>query len=255
MGLYESDKYLADVEFLVATKIREYDLKSAGFNLTKEFKLLSKKKIEFLSTLDKKQRTIQIGLYMREDKEYNKALTAAFKKARKMFFKANDIKPEHVLSIKKDAIFLINKVASVQKFGDYIFFDTKNTYTSYHNINGFEFYANARTLDIKGISDEVIERYHRDYLVNFIHTCIKFIEKDQIKPLRRYLKKFVRDYKSLDLHVGYYRELTSKSEYSLDLPGSDCIYYLEEMNSDGIKYTNIGYNYINYILYFIKNFM
>lgn len=255
MGLYEKDNYLADIDFLISTKIREYDMKDAGFNLTRHYKLLPQKTIDYLLTLNKKQRKIQIGIYMRDDDEYNKALTNAFKDARGMFFEANRIEDNQVLSIKKDAIFLIGKSIQHQTFGDYIFFDIKNTYTSFYNINGLEFYYSPKIIDVKGISDKIIEEYHMDHMMRFFITCMRLIETGQTDQLRRYLKKFVGDYKAFKLDPGYYRQFDEKSRFSLDMPKSKCVYYLNMLNSDSIPYTNVGFNYIKYILFFVQNFM
>jgi len=254
MSLYEKDKYLANIDYLISSKIREYDMREAGFNLIKEYNLLSDKKIKYLSSLDKKQRTIQIGIYMRDDQKFNKDLTSSFKKARKIFFEMNNIEDNEVLSIKKDAVFLINKTAITTVIGKYIEFRNKNTYTSYHYINGYEFYYNKDIIDVKGISDSTVKKHSEGFLI-FLNRIMKLIEDNDSYRTFDYLKKFVRDYKQFNLNTQYYKEFNNKSLFAINKPNSKCIFYSDTLNKADIKYTNIGYNYSNYILYFIQNFM
>ena len=65
--LYEKHNYLnKDIEYLISREIIEYDIKSAGFNLIKQYKLLDDAKILHLESLSKKQRQITIGLYQKK---------------------------------------------------------------------------------------------------------------------------------------------------------------------------------------------
>ena len=97
-----TDKYN---ELLIGNEIYEYDIKSAGFNLIKRNKLIDDYKIKRLESLPKKVRQIQIGLMTRADKKLKDDLNNAFIDIRREFFEANRLEDDHILSIKKDAIF------------------------------------------------------------------------------------------------------------------------------------------------------
>ena len=81
--LYKNDFYTTeDYDYIISKKIIEYDIKDAGFNLSKYYKLLPDDKLNYLKSLHKSQRTIQIGRYMRDDLNYNKELTKSFEHMR-----------------------------------------------------------------------------------------------------------------------------------------------------------------------------
>ena len=127
-SLYEKTLYLnKDIDYLFNCEIREYDMQEAGFNLCKEFKLLPDKTIQYLNTLDKNQRHIQIGVYQK-NKEFANKLKEAFILARKRFFEANELDDTDILAIKKDAIFVIKKNCINQKLSEFINFRPKNQY-------------------------------------------------------------------------------------------------------------------------------
>jgi len=108
--LWKRDLYVQDIDYIINSNIYEYDIKRAGFNLIQYYELLDDKTIEYLASLQKDEQTRRIGLLRRDDVQLNKELSKAFENMRKKFFIDNKIKDHQVLSIKKDAIFIINKV-------------------------------------------------------------------------------------------------------------------------------------------------
>ena len=104
--LYKSDTFINDNIFYLFNKtIYEYDMKSAGYNLSRAYKLLPESKLEELGRLKKERRSIEIGNIQRVNPEYKERLKLAFEEARRMFFEANDLQQNDIISIKKDAIF------------------------------------------------------------------------------------------------------------------------------------------------------
>lgn len=245
MPLYEKHNYLnKDIEYLINQEITEYDIKSAGFNLIKKYKLLDQKKIQHLESLDKKRRQITIGLYQKDNKEFKESLNEKFVEIRKMFFEANDIKDDEVLSIKKDAIVTLKKCFNTTF--DNIEFVDKNVYSSYFYINKFEFYVNDKRLDLKGISDEKL-KLHEPYMIDFLYKIFRLLEMNTNKKyIIDNLREFISFYKDKRLHIGYYRELNKDSLYKLD----------KEFLNDyiGVEYTktlegiDISYNYLRIII-------
>ena len=174
MDLYKKHLYLnKDIENIVSKEIIEYDIKSAGFNLIKRFKLLSDSQINYLESLNRESRHRAIGLIERDDKSLSEKLNKCFEKVRKEFFEANDIDEDEILSIKKDAIFCLKRCHNLQF--DNVEFVEKNVYTSYYYLAKNEFYVGNNTLDVKGISDDKLT-LHRDYMVDFLFNIFKMFE-------------------------------------------------------------------------------
>ena len=243
--IYQSDSFKNhNIPFLFNKDIIEYDMKTAGYSLVREFNLLPSKTIEKLDKMKKQQRTIEIGKIQRDDEDFKRNLQRAFSDARELFFDANDIDTNEVLSIKKDAIFL-NKKCNHTKFGDYIDFRPKNEYTSYIQLNRLEFYYSPQQIDVKGISNEKLE-LHKDCMIKFICNFFRKMETSSDEDVIEFTKRFIDKYKRRELEVGYYREFDFNSKYrTID----DELFeeYWEE-NKDEL---NISYNFQNILLKFI----
>ena len=209
----------------------------------KKYGLLDKQKINYLETLGKKQRQIQIGLYIRANKELGEKLNEKFEEVRRWFFESNNLSEEHILSIKKDAI-ITTKRCLVTQF-DNIEFVEKNFYTSYYNLNNYEFYYNKNGVDVKGISDELLE-LHRDYMLDFLYNFFKMNEISSRKRVIELLKQFAYYYKARKLDIGYYRELNIQSLFRIreKLFGQQ----IGVKDIGDVNQIDIGYNYMNYIV-------
>lgn len=233
-----------NIPFLFNTKIYEYDMRDAGFSLTKEFKLLDKEVIEKLDKYKKDKRKVELGLIQRKNTEYTKSLKDAFKEVRRWFFEENNLDDNDVISVKKDAIFTKKKCEHT-KFGEFIEFRVKNEYTSYIRLDKrLEFYYRENTLDIKGMNEENMN-YHKDYMISFI---IKFFEKmESSSPIDviEFTKRFIDKYKRRELDVGYYRTFDSNSCFKeLDNDENAYMEYWEESKND----LDISYNFKEILL-------
>jgi hypothetical protein len=199
-----------DIEYLFNDEIIEYDMRDAGFSIIRYFKLLPLRKIGELASIDKDVRVIEIGKLQRDDKEFSKMLLDYFAVARSMFIEANDLSDNQIISVKKDAIYVIGK-CNKTTFGC-IEFAPKNTYSSYvrfsDNMN-IEIYYSSNTLDVKGIGDSAVNR-HRLYMLDFIKKIIGYIETKNMS-VKRYLLSFINDYKSMSLDEEYYVEFNNIS--------------------------------------------
>lgn len=242
--LYKRSLYLNDnLQYIFSSEIIEYDMQSAGFNLTKYFKLLPEDKIEHLSRLPKKERQIQEGLYQKENKVYKQKLAEKFIEARRMFFEANNIQDDQVLSIKKDAIIMLRRCDKTT-FGNIVFAE-KNVYSSYLYLNKVEFYFNRHTVDIKGIDDDKLVE-HRNFMIAFLHRFTEMMEVSAEKHTISFVKNFMMAYKERELPIGYYRELNSSAMFRLKVK------YLN--NTVGVRTIgevdklDIGYNFTRYIV-------
>lgn len=242
--LWKKHNYLdKTIPYIISKDIIEYDIKSAGFNLVKKYKLLDDKKIDTLEKSDKKKRQILIGLYERNDKDFKHTLNDAFVDARRLFFEANELCSNDVLSIKKDAI--ITTKHCTELIFDNVEFVEKHKYTSYYYINKLEFYVGPTTLDIKGISDDKLI-YHRDYMIDFLFKIFKMIETHSDDIVIKNIKEFSYHYKNRTLDIGYYRELNKDSLFKLNYELLNTMVGMVEL--DSVDDVDIQYNYIHYIV-------
>lgn len=242
--LYKKHLYINDMfDTLVNDQIIEYDLKSAGFNLIKQFKLMTPADIEYMTGLSNKDKQIFIGKMQRKTEGLSAKLNSAFTEARRWFFDKNKIEDNDVVSIKKDAIF-VRRHCDQTEVG-FLKFNVKNVYSSYLRIGKREFYYNPNTLDVKGVSDDKVE-LHRPYMLEFIETFIRLLETSTRKKQIQYLKDFTYFYKRRELDTGYYRELDNNSLFRLN----DTLYGntvgIEQM--DDVFSVDISFNYKNYII-------
>lgn len=199
-----------DIEYLFDNEIIEYDIRDAGFSIIKYYKLLDPDVIKELSLMEKMHRHITIGKLQGKDKDFSKRLMDKFTEVRSVFISVNDLSDNNIISVKKDAIFTIGECGKI-KFGK-IEFVPKNKYSSYirfvNNMN-IEIYYGSGMVDIKGMGTHAINR-HRLYLLEFIKHMIRCFESKDIS-IKRYLKRFIDDYKTSKLDEEYYLEFNNLS--------------------------------------------
>lgn len=244
-SLMDRHNYLdKNIPFLISNEIIEYDMKSAGFNLIKKFKLCTQSEIDYLEKLDNKKRHIKIGLMIRKDKSLGKALNEKFKEMRNEFYNANRLTNDNILSIKKDAIYVMRR-CNVLEY-DNIEFVEKNHYTSYFNMGKLELYVGMDKIDVKGIADNKVIK-HYPYMLDYLFIIFKMMETSQHKIIVKNVVDFANYYKQLELDVGYYRELNEISLFrtSYRLSNKFSLY------SDDVGNANMivpNYNYVNFII-------
>lgn len=248
MGFHERTNYLnKDIDYMIAQEIIEYDMKSAGYNLAKYFKLLPKETLDYLETLPKKPRQIALGVIQRDNKEFNKALSQAFKDGRKLFYDANGLDEDNILSVKKDAIFT-TKVCHNTEF-DNLIFDIKNIYTSYYYFDKYEFYYNSKGIDVKGIADDTLE-LHADYMLGVLFDYMMMNETAKRERTISFVKDFSHYYKNLLLETPYYREMNVDSMYRTKLIHMGQQVALKDTDEKDILLTN--YNFNTYLIPMIQ---
>ena len=219
-------------------------MSDAGFNILKSKGLLKPAHIRILENKTKKERNIYIGKLMKkkENRKMSEELMQGFIQIRKEFFEDNDLNESDILSIKKDAIFVINKTAFITNF-DGIEFKEKNVYSSYFYINGMEFYFSGKKneLHIKGISDDTLLS-HDNIFVDDLKKIFSLFEKNNKSVTISFLRRYRRKYLEKSLPTETYRELNKENFFRLK--GRDL----------GIEYTNdiegidITYNYIKILV-------
>lgn len=246
--LYTRDLYRnKDIEYLISREIIEYDMKSAGYNIIKKFNLLPSKEIEYLSSLSNKERHIYIGKQILKNNKLSDGLKFGFQEMRKEFITKNGLQDKDILSIKKDAIITLKR-CNYKDFSPVKFVE-KNIYTSYCYLNRLEIYIGKDYVDIKGIRDEVLEK-HKKYMLYFIFLFFKNMERRDKKYNIKFVSDFAIKYKERQLPIGYYRELNTDSKYRYEMMISEASILMED--AEDVNSINISYNYMNYIVPFLR---
>lgn len=244
--LYNKVSYTAPISYLINANIVEYDMSKANINILLYKGVISRKDYEYYYNLPKKIREIKIGLLQR-DAKVAEALKSGFIGFKKMFFEANNIQDSEVLSIKNDAVFLINKIPSITTFEN-LTFARKNSYTSFYKLGRLELYyyydfiSGEENLDIKGMS-EYNQSLHEKYFMDFLKCIFNSAQLDAITETLSLLKDFHENYVAYKLELGYYREFNAESKYLIKpFPNSYQVFKAEHFNPANIQYINIEFN-------------
>lgn len=255
-NLYLKDTYVAEgINYIISSYIREYDISKANINILLYYGVINQEEFSTILSMDRMERQITVGLMCRngspngkyDGKEVNKILSNGFVEFRRMFFEANEIEDYEVLSIRKDAIFLINKVPTTTQFSNVTFLNSE-VYTSYYRLSRhLEAYYfrdvinQVEKIDFKGISDNVLV-YHKDHMLDFILYIFELAEAGEIETIVTTLSNFYKEYVTYNLDVGYYREFNSNSLIMINNKGVSKfgLQYVEE-SIDKTK-IDIGYN-------------
>lgn len=237
------------IDLEINSSIIEYDIRSANTSLMRYYGMIPEKQIASLEKLSKKKREIAVGLLCQKDKEFSKKLNNAFDDIVNMFIEVNRLEDIDILSIKKDAVFVINRKDIKTTFGPVVFVP-KNKYHSFIKINNFEFYINDEKIDVKGLQNQ--QDKHVDGILflirDVLNTCIK--SNMNHKDIQKYLSEFVLEYKKKTLDFPIYREFNQTSQYAVWLDGEK--YYFDEIDETYIEELDISFNYINIILPLVR---
>jgi hypothetical protein len=239
--LMEKTNYLdKDIVYLKNTRIREYDIKSAGLSTIKYKKLLPEEEILQIKKMDKKAENIYIGKRIRKYPKLGEELINTLIEVRQEFALKNEIYEEEILSIKKDAIFLIKKVPYILDIMGHEFRE-KDSFTSYCYLNQKEFFYSSETgkITIKGLADELINK--GKFFLNDVKKIFEMGEKLTPEQMFTFLKNYRTKYLGRKLDVEHYRDLDTG--YFL-FRG----YQLENISEDMIDKVDITQNYIKYII-------
>lgn len=231
----------SDYHYLKNVNITEWDIKSAGLSVIRFHKLLPQEEITKLESMSKKSRTIREGLFQKENPVIAEKIVKTLEDVRQAFCFINDIYEENVLSIKKDAIFIININPNTKNIKEHFEFRQKGKYTSFILLNKHEFYlSDTGELDIKGLSSNVIES-QKDYFLKDMRYLLSMSEKVDKLQMFNILKNYRRKYLNMELPLETYRELdTGAFRVGEYLP--------TEVDESVRGDIDISQNYMNYLL-------
>jgi len=158
-SVFQKHNYLDKDIVYLKNKITEYDMQNAGINILYHNGVFTKEQYDNLNRMSKLEKNIVVGKFLKNNPDISEALMDEFIKIRYDLFLLNDLHDEDVLSIKKDAIFIVDKSLKHLELNENYRFTKKNSYEGYINVIGKEFYYKNLTdgFDIKGISKRVKE--------------------------------------------------------------------------------------------------
>lgn len=242
--------YISDRGVAYNSSIIEYDIRHANINVSKYYNLYEDVKyLDVLAAMPKKEREVKFGLMLRKNKEFSKNLEIGFNNIVKEFLAANDLDIDlDVLSVKKDAVFVINHKVNTTTFGP-VEFVQKNKYHAYLNLNRIEFYIGDKT-DVKGIGENY--KLHKEGMILLVEELIDHIERG--KDANEFLSEVSELYKKRQLNLEMYRQFDSKCKYRCII--DDNVVLLDDISYDILDTScDISYNYINIILPLIRMFL
>lgn len=247
--LYNNINYKSDISYLSNTLIREYDMSKANINILFSKGIIDRDTYEYLYNSERMVRQIYVGKLLQNNSHNVKELQSGIIEAKKQLFIANNIQNHEVLSIKNDAVFIINRQLKYTKLSDLIEFKEKSIYSSFYNICGLEIYyyynsmSKEENIDIKGIGDDTLI-FHKDFMIQFLKDVFYTVQVANEEVALRMLKDFYNDYINYNLAVGYYREFNvgSKFLYNVNTTYAGTSFSSDAVSENDKRYLNITYN-------------
>jgi len=222
--IYKKHNYTADIAYLNNVFIIEYDISKANANVLFTKGAIDKKTYDFLMGSERMVRQRFVGNLQKNNPALVRILQQGIAEAKGMLFEANGLSDMDILSIKNDAVFVINKQLNQTQFG-LIRFVPKNVYTSYYRIKTnladlemYYFYNNIskeERLDIKGIKDEDL-KYHENYFIDILKDLFYAAQSKPTEIAIRMMKDIYMKYINLEFPVEYYRTFNNNPVYHLN---------------------------------------
>lgn len=236
------------IEYLINVYIREYDIRRAGPSALLVGGCIDQNYFKYLCNLPRQQRQIQTGLLIKQHPEFDKIRSSIIEESRKQFLDSNGFSESDILSIKNDAIYVIEKTPSFTSFYDNrIEFIPKNVYTSYYRYLRTEMYYfidivnQIERIDIKNIGDDKIAR-HSDFMLDFLLCLFDTAQNSSTADVIKLLQDMMTNYVSHNLPLGYYREFNARSEFKFNLSEFTDYYAAFLPDNTDLNLLNIDYN-------------
>lgn len=216
--LYKEKNYTINLGYLFNHYIREYDISKANINVLFAKGVIDQELYNTLYNADRMARQVYVGKMIRGNEKIQEILSEGIIEYKQKFFEANGINDNDIISIKNDAVFILNKYPQVLSF-DNVTFMLKNTYTSFMRLNELEIYygydLNNEVIDIKGIKDADLEMYHMSFL-NILITFFNLIQRSGAQATLEYITSIINQYVNLELPIDYYRRFRSSNDFAIN---------------------------------------
>ena len=216
--LYNEKNYTINLGYLFNNYIREYDISKANINILFAKGVINQDLYNQLYSADRMMRQVYIGKMIRDNDKVQEVLSAGIIEYKQKFFEANSITDNDIISIKNDAVFILNKKPQALQFDNVVFMH-KNTYTSFMRLNELEIYygytTDCEVIDIKGIKDTDLEMYHNDFL-NIIIDYFRYMQKSGPEITLQYITSIIHNYVNLELPINAYRRFRSSNDFTMN---------------------------------------
>ena len=220
---------------------------SAGLSVIREDKLLPIQLIQRIEALPKHERSIFIGKLSLLPAYTNlaKIITDRIKFWLNEFCIMNSLVKEDILSVKRDAVFLVGNYPTNLSVNMNIKFNVKSSYSVFMRIGQLElFISTAKNLiHVKGIDDTLVEKYHRNAFLMFILDFVKSVETQKLAEAAETLQLFKTEYTNLALPVDFYRELNSSSLFRMRSLAGRCTTLIETIDPKDMELVDISFNF------------
>lgn len=253
-ALYEKTSYTVPINY-ISGYIREFDIKKANISVLYKAGVIDQATYIRLYNADRMTRQVEIGLMQKNNSNITTILKNGIIEAKRNFFQANNIDNNCVLSIKNDAVFLLNAIPTVTVF-DGIEFVHKNTYTAFYKLANKEYYylfdpiKQIEKLDIKGMNDNVLS-LHQNYFLEFLLTIFNSAQTEPIEDTIDLLKGFHSSYINRELDIGYYRRFDGESRYEFLPMSRYCSFKAMDIPEEYKPLLDISYN-LNILTQLVK---
>jgi hypothetical protein len=188
-------------------------MSQASVSVCERFKLLDDSTIQRLKLMSKRQRTVEMGLMQRDNKEFSEQLLRGIRDIRRKFIQVNELTEEDILTIHSDAIFFIMKKDIVDEI-EGIKFKRKNTWTSFIRYDKVEmFYDGNGVITYKGVPHELLDT-HTLGLNKYMLKIFEMIENYDSSILQ-FISKFQKNYLQDKLPDFYYIAFGKRGEYKV----------------------------------------
>lgn len=246
-----------NLPYIVDGQITEYDIKSGNVSIMRTFRdkftpPLQEDAIQQIASLDKKARVVRVGTMMRDIPGFSKTLETGFNTVVEDFCILNhlDVKEtsEDIVSIKRDAVFVVNKPVEITTIREYCHFIPKNTYDGYFRIKGFEFYIRYgdRVVDVKGIDDAKLPLHQDGILELILDVYGEFRNGLNRVKVSKWMADYVDAYLSKELPFEMYRRFDNESKYAIRY--GDREYLTESIDEEDMQDLDIEFNYRKIII-------
>lgn len=219
--LYEKKNYTIDIPFLHSVMIREYDIQKANISILYKYGVIDYNKYIYLYNAPRDVRQYVIG-NLQKDNSITQILQNGIMESRRLLFESNYIEDSDIVSIKNDAIFILNKECNVTQF-DGINFTLRNVYNLFTKVGptkkteiyyGLNMMTGEECIDVKGINDTTLE-LHSNYFIQLLCEIFYMMESNPSSIVLSAIYNIYNNYIGKTYPIGYYREFNSSSKYRL----------------------------------------
>ena len=213
--LYKKTLYTIHAKWLIH-EIFEYDIAKANISILLQYGYISPNEFNMYSQMNKLQRQIAIG-NLQKNPMYSKAIDTGFEEARKMLIQKNDIKEEEIVSIKKDALYVTNKL-NYTDFGN-IHFTIRGVYSMMIKCMKLEIYffyneiSDDYDIQVKGISDDKL--YLHQPFMSLLCDILRLVQMKNIPAAMQMITDVRKAYDEDQLPIECYREFDANSAYRI----------------------------------------